>query len=462
MKTVKKWLWALATTLGCAAPMSGFCAEGAQYSTPAPALLAPGLQTLAPLSVAPPANVQNSMPMPSLISVGVQNNSPMPVLLAGGVQNSAPLPGMMIGGVQHAYEPRPVQFPMLVQQTAAIGSWESENPPAPAGPAAAPQAANASAAALEPCPTCASCGPVCRPIVNVEATFFWPQFSRSFLTNTFTNGLGNQTLLSNTANGSAEGGLLAAPRVTVGFQGETWGIVGRFWYAQTWGSGFTPAIPGVVNNGLMSFDVFRAYTTDLEVQRRFCWNNWDMYGFGGVRYASVKNNRSLDSTNSFGGTELTANSFASQQFNGTGLTFGFLGMRPIWCDDSPFKLFFSNRYSFLWGTGDVAAQTTASSVDQRGVLTSTNGAAASGQGNLFIAEVQLGVQWDACLRCLPGRAFVRTGIEYQYWNAALGAEAGANSFATVIPSSTSVTATSNVGDVLFNLIGLNIGAGIMY
>ena len=101
-------------------------------------------------------------------------------------------------------------------------------------------------------------------------------------------------------------------------------------------------------------------------------------------------------------------------------------------------------------------------VDQRGVLTSTNGAAASGQANLFIAEVQLGVQWDACLKCLPGRAFVRTALEYQYWNAALGAEASANSFATVIPSSTAVTASSNVGDVLFNLIRFNIGAGIMY
>jgi len=468
MKTVKKWMWAIATTIGCVAPMPGYCAEPVQYLAPAPALLAAGMQNPMPLPAAPAPSMQNSMPLPVPAVAGVQNSLPMPGVLAGGVQNGATMPGYLAGpgylegSVQHAYDPRATQF-SYAQQTTAIGSWESESAPEPQdAPSVAAQAEACSAAAMDPCPTCESCGPVCRPIVSVEATFFWPQFSRNFLTNTLVNGLGTQTVLSDTASGSAEGGLLAAPRVTFGFQGERWGIVGRFWYAQTWGSGFTPAIPGAIVNGLTSFDAFRAYTTDLEVQRRFCWSNWDMYGFGGVRYASLKNNRLLESSNSFGLADLSTSSFASQQFNGTGFTFGFLGTRPIWCDDSPFKLFFANRYSFLWGNGGVAAQTTATLFDPLGALTSTNGAAANGQGDLFIAEVQLGFQWDACLKCLPGRAFFRTGIEYQYWNAGLGAEAGALSFATVIPSGTAAVATSDVGDVLFNMIGLNVGAGIMY
>ena len=113
-----------------------------------------------------------------------------------------------------------------------------------------------------------------------------------------------------------------------------------------------------------------------------------MYGFGGVRYASINNDRNLISTNSFNGPNLSASSFAGQQFNGAGITFGLLGVRPIWCDDSPVKLFFANRYSFLWGRSNVAAQTTATSIDGPDTLTSTNGALARGNGDLFIAELQ--------------------------------------------------------------------------
>ncbi len=187
-----------------------------------------------------------------------------------------------------------------------------------------------------------------------------------------------------------------------------------------------------------------------------------MYGFGGLRYASINNDRNLIATNSFGGPSLSTSSFAGQQFNGTGITFGLLGMRPIWCDDSPVKLFFANRYSFLWGHGSDAVQTQATSIDGVNTLTSVNGAAAKGNGDLFIAEVQLGLQWDACLQCLPGRVFVRTALEYQYWDVNTGVNATSTSFVNVIPNGTAATATANAGNMLFDLIGFNIGAGIMY
>ena len=108
--------------------------------------------------------------------------------------------------------------------------------------------------------------------------------------------------------------------------------------ASTWASGFTPSVPNDPSYGLdRRSTVCERYTADLEVQRRFCLCNWDMYGFGGIRYASVNNDRTLLSTNSFDGPDLSAASFAGQQFNGAGMTFGMFGTRPIWCDDSPLK-----------------------------------------------------------------------------------------------------------------------------
>jgi hypothetical protein len=298
--------------------------------------------------------------------------------------------------------------------------------------------------------------------VSVEATFFWPQFNRPFLENTLTNDLGTTTILSNSQNGSVDGNLLTAPRTTFGVQGECWGMVGRFWYGSTWASAFTPSLPNDPSYGLIAFDALRLYTTDLEVQRRFCLCNWDMYGFGGIRYASVNNDRTMTSSNSFNGPALTATGFSGQQFNGAGITYGLLGTRPIWCDDSPLRLFVANRYSFLWGNGSVAAETSATSIDGADTLTSLNGAAARGAGDLFIAELRVGLQWDACLKCIPARVFLRSAIEYQYWDINTGAQVDATSFVDVIPNGTSVTSTVSAGNMLFDLIGYSVGAGIMY
>jgi hypothetical protein len=239
-------------------------------------------------------------------------------------------------------------------------------------------------------------------------------------------------------------------------------LVGRYWYANVGSSAFAPSIPGDDAYGITGFESFRAYTVDLEAQRRFRWCNWDMYGFGGVRYASLNDDRFLATTNSFGGPSLSATSFAGRQFNGTGLTWGFMGFRPIWCDDSPWQLFFANRYSTLWGSGVAAAQTNATAQNSSGTATSLDGALSGAHGDLFIAEVQLGLQWECCCQCLPGRAFVRTAIEYQYWDTNYKASAQAFSSAVLVPGGEGASAFAHADNMRFSLVGLTVGAGIMY
>jgi hypothetical protein len=340
-------------------------------------------------------------------------------------------------------------------------------------PVASPEPAMTDPTATTPsnaasCSTCGLCeDDCCCPkehslIASAEATFFWPQLNRGFLTSSADSGAGNVDFISNAAQGSVEGGLLVAPRITLGVQGCCWGLVTRYWYASPWATGFVPGDPAIAPAGVVSFDNFRAYTFDIEAQRRFFLGEWMGYGFFGARYAQVDNDRGLGATSLGLEDSVQTSTFASQQFGGTGITFGLWGLRPICCD-SPLKYFVANRYSFLWGNSSAASQTSASVMnDTDGFATSTNGAlAGTNQGDLFIAEIQLGLQWDAQLRCFPGRAFVRTALEYQYWDANGGLNTSADSFASVAGGG-SATASASAGDLLFSLIGFNLGAGITY
>ena len=59
-----------------------------------------------------------------------------------------------------------------------------------------------------------------------------------------------------------------------------------------------------------------------------------------------------------------------------------------------------------------------------------NGASTAVDDNLFIGEIQLGLEWDYALRCMPANAFCRVALEYQRWSGGQGYSA-ANSFAGV-------------------------------
>ncbi len=374
-----------------------------------------------------------------------------------------------------SYQNQPVFRPPLIRQTAAQVSTS----PATADPAAPQQVPTSRWDIQEPVQTpeqegltvattgnCASCEIGCGPrlqfIAGVEATFFFPQISRTFLQTGFTNGLGSVNIVNNAALGSTDGSLFIGPRMFVGVQGECWGLVGRYWNSNSSANGFIPAIPDATQSGVLLFDRFQAYTADIEVQRRFCWRNWDMFGFLGARYASVNNDRNLWIQNSFGTDLVTASAFAGQQFSGAGLTFGVFGLRPLFCDDGALKAYFTNRYSILWGNGLATVQTNARAEDTVGGGSgeNTSGALASGDGSLFIVELGAGLQWDACLRCLPGRAFLRAGFEWQYWDSNAGVFAASQS--TGDSGTASAYGTTSAGDLLFDLVGLTFGAGIMY
>jgi hypothetical protein len=221
MKTSKPWIYALALAVGCTLAVPAYGEEDTSAVTQAsqPVFRPPLIkQTSAQTPVPPPA------------------------------QTTAP-------------QPPPQQVP--------TSRWDAQEPiQTPEQEGAAPGAATAGPYAA--CPV-DCCYPGCQMIVGIEATFFWPQLSRTFLHTGLDNDLGPTNFINSSAMGSADGALLMGPRFTLGIQGECWGLVGRYWNSSNWANGFVPAIPDSPQAGVQLFDQFNAYTIDLEVQRRFCW-----------------------------------------------------------------------------------------------------------------------------------------------------------------------------------------------
>jgi hypothetical protein len=83
--------------------------------------------------------------------------------------------------------------------------------------------------------------------------------------------------------------------------------------------------------------------------------------------------------------------------------------------------------------------------------------------DLFIAELQVGLEWDFALRCLPAKAFFRTAFEYQYWDASTGLTA-AGSFAGVSGATEDfqVSTAADAPGLIVDFVGLSIGTGFTW
>jgi hypothetical protein len=307
---------------------------------------------------------------------------------------------------------------------------------------------------------CCSC---CGPVAMIEATFLFPTLHRDPVSTTIQTPLTRGPVTNQEpGTGTTNSNLFLGPRITLGYQCECWGILFRYWNAQSWSNGLvgSPHIDPTV--GYVAYDTLRAYTTDIELNRRFCYGCWDLNGFGGVRYASLYNSQYVYSANDAFPDFASASAVSGSRFNGTGFTYGWSGNRPLGDCCSPFSLYFVNRYSNIFGPNRVFAQTTANAFTTGQAFNALNGAQASNTGDLFIAELQVGLQWEACLKCVPARAFLRTGFEYQYWQVKSNSFARANSFAATAGNTSSAISSAVARDLSLSLVGFTIGTGFMY
>ncbi len=316
-------------------------------------------------------------------------------------------------------------------------------PPVATAPAVPSVTATVPGAACEEGCGC-GCGCCCDRhwIVSVEGLWLAP--------------IGNQRTATYTIDGDtysaaaeAETTLSMSPRVTVGWQGECWGVQARYWQMEQTDNGVNVAPDE--GYGYIAGQYFRAETFDIEVTRLFCLGETNFQWSGGVRYGEL--NQAALLTVVEAGSGLHAGWAASAlRFDGAGLTSSLTGVHSIGCKN--FNLFASVRTSILWDNNALAAA--AAGAASTSVHPVPDGDVEVSNASLFIGELEIGGQWNLALKCVPANAFVRASFDYQYWTT--------NDMTTAYATSTASggVATANSGNGHNNLVGFGITTGLTW
>ena len=383
-------------------------------------------------------------------------------------------------------EPQPLQDQGLRLATtkfadAKVTTADSEEPmPVPAEPYANDRPLGSGDNVPSECFDGACC-PQPRPLFwtsGIEATFLRPDLndgSAAFGVLEFSD---NRFDEFSTASDDVND-VYMSPRIWFGVQGCLWGANLRYWHLRANEGSFDPTLGsngdwdgpqcGIPDFGYNSCNDLEAYTVDLEITRRVCLYDCAMQFSAGVRHAEIEHDASLNATALADDSVLFAFADAHRVSRGTGIELGWYGRKPIFpC--SCVHWFYNFHWSALWGPTETAAETgvlvalTSLDPDAVAAAGSVNGASTHVSDNLFIGEIQLGLEWDYALRCLPANAFCRAAVEYQRWSGGQGYSA-ANSFAGVEIDDEPTT----LGDALaiadspeLDLIGLAISTGLTW
>jgi hypothetical protein len=277
---------------------------------------------------------------------------------------------------------------------------------------------------------------------------------------------------------NTEGTYAGSPHSSLGAGIRTWlGLqrCGRGFRFQYWhfGNEEIRAEPAVPINGQPAFDeafFLRADTIDIEfIQGLGCFFDWAIDSSIGARYAKLERNGTVIGYGTVGnGVDLYGLAMGANEIEGSGFTFSLGGRRQIWCD-SGWHTIWSYRGSLLWVDSVASALTEANAAtkDPSAIAHSRDQAFACEDGgeNVYVSEVQLGIQYEHCLCCVPARLFFRAAFEYQHWNTG-SVSARSDSYAFLQGSSPEfggrVDANSNAHDGDLDLIGFVFGVGLTY
>lgn len=322
------------------------------------------------------------------------------------------------------------------------------------------------------CDSCCSncCQSCCRPsivVVGTEFVFVSPDVNGvpvGYLFEDF--GASTSTLIGPATDYASMDNFIAAPRIWMGIQGPCWGFEARYYHLRAGENAHDLYIPQPFATGDTGFNVdniLEAYYVDLELTRNFCLHGCKNQFAFGVRYGSLEHHESIYGWTDTTDGELMGTARRNREAHGTGLTFGLNGRKPLFCNSCA-HWFYSARGSVLWGpsASEVQTSATATASGAAAVIAGTvEGASVVVNDDLFIAELQAGLQWDFALRCLPAKAFFRTAFEYQYWDASSGF-ANAGSFAGFGAPDFQVTTNADAPGLIVDFVGLSIGTGFTW
>ncbi len=338
--------------------------------------------------------------------------------------------------------------------------------------------------------TCCSSGASCRRcrpprrriiVAGTEAVFLNPDINgnrSSFLFENFTVPSSyNYAPGSSFAKNADLDDLYIAPRLWLGIQGECWGVVGRYFHLRAGENDYDPFIPAArdinllpitpVDEGFDVSSVFEAYYTDLELTRNFYHHGSKNQFTFGVRYALIEQNESVIAMAEVPQGLINGGARSNRQAHGTGLTFGLNGRKPLF-RNSCANWFYNVRSSILWGNATNSVETWSESIlidpTATAVAGSKDGAIAEVNDDLFIGEVQLGLEWNFAMRSLPAKSFFRLAFEYQYWDASTGGAASGSfsGFEVASVGTSQGTASASAPGLRVDMLGFSVGTGFTW
>ena len=212
--------------------------------------------------------------------------------------------------------------------------------------------------------------------------------------------------------------IYVSPRIWLGVQGCAWGANLRYWHLQASEGAYDPSIGGlgtwtdydcgVPDFGFTTCSRLEAYTIDLELTRRFCLNDCAMQAAMGIRHAEIDHDESLWALAN--ADRRLAHRYGPGQ---SPVARHRPAVRPVWPQaDIPLLLRALVLQRALVGLVGPHANVGrnvrlgAYRLPTRtfpGTAASVNGAYTNVDDTLFIGEIQLGLEWDYCLQCVPGQ-----------------------------------------------------------
>jgi hypothetical protein len=257
--------------------------------------------------------------------------------------------------------------------------------------------------------------------------------------------------------------LYITPRIWLGVQGETLGLMLRYWRIQEPDNKALTLQPDLT--GFFAENTFKAETLDLEVTCPLCLGCHQLLLSGGVRYAQLRQSSLLSVYDTAGNDVFEGFMRSQHNFSGTGFTGAITGLRPLG-SGGHWSLFYGIRGSLLWAdaaTNNVEARAAQMSADDPDnpawdVVPMADGSRAPAY--MTITEFQLGVQWNQPLQCLPANAFLRLAVEYQCWkDFHTGAGAVSREADNGVLASRCIVSS---GEANVDMVGFTIGTGITW
>jgi hypothetical protein len=269
--------------------------------------------------------------------------------------------------------------------------------------------------------------------------------------------------------GSVNPGFGAGVRTWAGLHHCGRGIRFQYWHFGNDAIYVDPAVPIAGDPAFSGAFYLRADTIDVELVQSFpCFCGWRLDGSFGGRYAKLERNGTIVGYGTVGNdVDLYGLAMGANEIEGSGFTFSLRGRKPIGC--SGWHRFWSYRGSLLWADSTASALTEANATTQDPAAAANSRdqafAVRDGTENVYISEIQLGVQYEHCLCCLPATVFLRAAFEYQHWNTG-SVSARSNSYAFLQGGPPEfggrVDASSRAHDGDLNLIGFALAAGLTY